>query len=293
MHRTSKKYCLIPLSLLGFYFLFYAVLTAKTPEPVKDYYAEEKAKQSFELASQLYHHHLYQEALTEAAKIPALYPQTAKAPEILLLIGTVHADKSNPTYNPHLAIETWRQLVDQYPNHPQAPLTLMFIAEQYELMDDWQNAMHTYDQLTTRYLQDKLVDDALFWSACAEYKLKRYAEARTKWQTIITRYPDSQDDFTKTKGAFIDDALIMIADVSLLLQDTTATTTAWERIVEQYPDSPYWTLALYHLGKIYQESFFQPVQAISYYQKIVEYNSDPTWQRLAKLKIEQCRKISP
>ncbi|MDI6784992.1 MAG: tetratricopeptide repeat protein, partial [bacterium] len=207
-------------------------------------------------------------------------------------VGTIHGDKSNPEHNPQLANQTWRQLIDLYPHYPQIPRVLMLIAEQWESLSDWENAILAYDRLTERYPKDGFADDAVFWSARAECKLNRYPEAKNKWLTLLNTYPDGKDDFIKMKGALNDDSLAMVAEVSIQMQDTTAATSAWEKIVAKYPESPYWTFAAYQLGKVYQETYYQPVVAISYYQKILEYTSNPTWQRLVKIKIDQCRKPS-
>ena len=267
-------------------------LAAKPATPPIDYYAEEKAKQAFELATNFYEHRLYQFAVAELVKLTSLYPQSSKVPDALFLAGTIHADKSNPEYNPQLANQIWQQLIDQYPQYSQIPRVLMLIAEQWESMNDWEKAIRTYDRLTNRYPKDGFADDALFWSARAECKLNRYSEAKNKWLAILNTYPDGKDDFIKIKGGFIDDALAMVAEVSIQMQDTTAAIAAWEKIVAKYPESHYWTFAGYQLGKIYQESYFQPTVAISYYQRIIEYNPNPTWQRLVKIKIDQCRKGS-
>jgi TolA-binding protein len=290
--KTSLKIRCLFIILLFIPVYLPKVFAAKPAEPVIDYYAEEKAKQAVELATNLYEHRLYQAAVTELVKLMAVYPQTSKVPDALFLSGTIHADKSNPEYTPQLAIRSWQKLVDRYPQSPLIPRVLMLIAEQWESLNEWENAILAYDRLQERFPKDLMVDDALFWSARAEYKLKRYAEAKNKWQAMLNTYPDGNDDFIKIKGAFSDDALAMVGDVSLLMQDTTAAKAAWEKIVAQYPESPYWSFALYQLGKSYQETYYQPAVAIAYYQKIIEYNPNPTWQRLAKIKIDQCRKGS-
>jgi TolA-binding protein len=260
---------------------------AKPVVPAIDYYAEEKAKQAFELASSYYQNRLYQEALGESVKLIALYPQTTLVPDTLYLIGTIHADTSNPVYNSRLAIQTWQQLLNRFPKYPQAIKVMMLIAGQWESLNDWQNAVLEYDLIPTRYPQDRLADDALFWSARGETKLNHYPEAKKKLELITNQYPAGNDDFYNVKGLFIDDSLAMLADVALLMHDTTGATTAWQKIADQYPDSPYRPLALYQLGKTYQETYYQTSVALTYYQKIVENVSDPTWQRLVKIKIDQ------
>jgi TolA-binding protein len=266
---------------------------AKPVESAIDYYAEEKAKQSFELASSYYQHRLYKDALGEAIKLIALYPQAAKVPDALYLIGSIQADTSNPAYNSRLAIQTWQQLLNRFPKYPQAVKVMILIAEQWESLNDWQNAILEYDLIPARYPQDRLVDDAIFWSARGEAKLNHYSESKKKLELIINQYPAGSDDLYNIKGLFIDDSLAMLADVSLLMHDTTGATTAWQKIVDQFPDSPYRPLALYQLGKTYQETYYQTSVALTYYHKIVENVSDSTWQRLAKIKIDQIGKPAP
>ena len=289
----TNRTIIIQLSLISFVLFFLSgPAYAKTVEPVLDYYAEEKAKQGFDLATKLYDQQLDKEALTEAVKILSLYPTAAKVPDILFLIGTIHADISNPGNSPQLAIKTWQQLIDRYPQYPPSDRVIMQLAEKWESLQEWQQAVQAYDRIPVQYAKSIYVDDALFWSARAEAKLNRFAEAKKKWGIIINNYPDANDDFMKLYGDLCDDSLMLIAEVSIAQQDTTGATTAWEKVVAKYPDSPYWPVALYHLGKIYQETYYQPTVAITYYQKIIEYIPDSTWQRLAKLKLDQCRKGS-
>jgi TolA-binding protein len=287
--KISYRFLLIS-SILWISILLSLSGAAKPVTPQIDYYAEEKAKQSFDLASSYYQNRLYQEALDESIKLITLYPQTAKVPEALYLIGTIHADTSNPANNSRLAIQTWQQLLSQHPKYPQTVKVMTLIAQQWELLNDWQNAVLEYDLISNRYPKDRLADDALFWSARGEVKLNHFAEAKKKWEVIINQYPAGNDELYNVKALFIDDSLAMVADVSLLMHDTTSAMTAWQKIVDQYPDSPYWPLALFQLGKTYQETYYQPAVALTYYQKIVDTVSDPTWQRLAKIKINQIRK---
>ncbi|MFB3895143.1 MAG: tetratricopeptide repeat protein [bacterium] len=263
---------------------------AKPIVPQIDYYAEEKARQSFDLASSYYQNHLYQDALNESVKLIAQYPLTAKVADTLYLIGTIHADTANPAHDAQLAIQHWEQLLNRFPKYPQSVEVMMLIAAQWESLNDWHHAILEYDLVSARYPKDQLADDALFWSARGEAKLTHYPEAKKKWELIIRQYPTGTDDFYNVKGPFIDDSLAMVANVSLLMHDTTYAINAWQKIVDQYPDSPYRPFALFQLGKTYEETYYQPTVAITYYQKIVDTVTDSTWQRLARIKIDQIRK---
>lgn len=285
---TSYRFLLVS-SICCISILLVVTSTAKSAAPQIDYYAEEKAKQSFELASNYYQNQLYQDALNESIKLIAQYPLTAKVPDALYLIGTIHADASNPAYNAQLATQTWQQLLSRFPKYPQTVKVMMLVAKQWESLNDWQNAVLEYDLITIRYPKDQLADDALFWSARGEIKLTHYPEAKKKLESIIKQYPTGSDDLYNVKGLFVDDSLAIIADVSLLMHDTTGATTAWQKIVDQHPDSPYRPLALFQLGKTYEETYYQTSIALNYYQKIVDTIMDPTWQRLARIKIDQIK----
>ncbi|MCX7918915.1 MAG: tetratricopeptide repeat protein [bacterium] len=288
MHRNPIIVYLGSFGLL--LFLLAGSISAKSPAPAIDYYAEEKAKQAYLLASALYAQQLYQEAIAEAVKLLALYPNTAKVPDTLYLIGTIHADTSNPKNNPLLAIKTWEELLARYPEYSQAPTVLMKIAETYESVFNWDKAAQTYARIIQLYPKSEFADDALFWAGCAEYTLARFDKAKQHWTTIVDKYSSGTEVTLKLNSEFLDDAYMMIAEVSLIQQDTTAAVTAYEKVVSLHPASPYLPVALFQLGKIYQETYYQPTYASSYYQRLLEYTSDPTWQRLAKLKLDQCQK---
>ncbi|MDI6783415.1 MAG: hypothetical protein QME64_04875, partial [bacterium] len=77
--KTNLTIAVIIILLLSS-FCFPGALAAKPVEPALDYYAEEKAKQALQLATNFYEHRLYQSAVAELVKLTSLYPQTTKVP---------------------------------------------------------------------------------------------------------------------------------------------------------------------------------------------------------------------
>jgi tol-pal system protein YbgF len=89
------------------------------------------------------------------------------------------------------AIEIFKRLVQQYPQHPRAADAVYFRGQSYTNLKDWDHAITTYKSLYETYPTSQLADDGLYFAAMAAQQLKNCDESRTYIALLKQKYPKS------------------------------------------------------------------------------------------------------
>ena len=89
------------------------------------------------------------------------------------------------------AIEIFKRLVAQYPQHARAPDAQYFRGQSYTNLKEWDHAITAYKALYESYPKSELADDGLYFAALAAQALKNCDEARTYIALLKQKYTKS------------------------------------------------------------------------------------------------------
>ncbi|MFC1715758.1 tetratricopeptide repeat protein [Candidatus Poribacteria bacterium] len=167
------------------------------------------------------------------------------------------------------AIEMWNQYIAQYPNGT-----------------DWSNAQ-------------KGIVDAEFGMGLGLLREKKYEKAFQVWDKFMEKYPlDGRlPEIMWERGRFhLDEHLPGIvwvhgqehygkAEAGQKEDGYRKAISEWEKLANKYPDSEKASLALFNIGKVYEESLRDPEKALAAYRKV-------TWKTFQGRAKERIRGIT-
>lgn len=89
------------------------------------------------------------------------------------------------------AVEIFKRLVAQYPQHARAPDAQYFRGQSYTNLKDWDHAIVAYKALYETYPTSTLADDGLYFAAMAAQALRNCDEARAYLALLKQKYAKS------------------------------------------------------------------------------------------------------
>ncbi len=144
---------------------------------------------------------------TQDATPPATDTPTASSPDGPAPSDRILVKAPNPAYQ--AAMETFRS-------------------------GDYATAGKRFDAFVSRFPDDELADNALYWSGESHYARKEYQAAVTRFKKVVENYP---------QGSKVPDALLKIGYSHISMGDNAAATPYLRQVLTQYPFSPAATMA--------------------------------------------------
>jgi TolA-binding protein len=131
----------------------------------------------------------------------------------------------------------------------------------YYNMEDYNNAITTFQQLINDYPDSEYADDAQYYIGYInEKKLGYYIQALLEYQKLIDNYPNSE---------FADDAQLGIGNCYYATKDYSHAIEAYQKLIDDYSESSLLPLAQYSIGQSYRK-LANYVQAILEFTKTIE-----------------------
>ena len=186
----------------------------------------------------------------------------------------------------------------------------------YYNLEDYSNAITTFQQLLTDFPDSPYADDAQYYIGYInENKLGHYIKALLEYQELIDNCPDSPyaDDaqlgigncyyvtydyshaleaYQKVIDDYPESSLLALSQYSIAqsyrkLTNYEQAILEFTKVIENYPDSNYTAPAQYYIGySHYQAQDYS--QAILEFQKVIDYYSDSTWPGESERLISPC-----
>ena len=186
----------------------------------------------------------------------------------------------------------------------------------YYDLEDYSNAITTFQQLITDFPNSLYADDAQYYIGYInENKLGYYIKALLEYQELIDNYPDS---------LYADDAQLGIGNCYYVTYDYSHALEAYQKVIDDYPESSLFALSQYSIAQSYRKlanyeqaileftkvignypesNYAAPAQyyigyshyqaqdysqAILEFQKVIDYYSDFTWPGESERLISPC-----
>jgi len=131
----------------------------------------------------------------------------------------------------------------------------------YYNMEDYNNAITTFQQLINGYPDSVYADDAQYYIGYInEKKLGYYIQALLEYQKLINNYPDSP---------YADDAQLGIGNCYYATYDFSHAIEAYQKLIDDYPESSLLALAQYRIAQSYRK-LTNYEQAILEFTKTIE-----------------------
>ncbi len=216
----------------------------------------------------------YQEAEAVYRKLLDLVSHGSLRPRFLMALANVYRGARKR----EAAIPVLTEIVQEYPESPEASNALYRLAEIYWNRDDNLKALDHFTQLKERYPKSSFVDDAYFASARIYESLGRPEEARRIYQRFSKRFPNSQHR---------EEAAWRLAWIHYLQADYARAYTAFKRLAAGKGKERYKTAALYWQART-AERMGRPDEAKQTFLEILNgqeenYYMGPAARRLQKM----------
>jgi TolA-binding protein len=131
----------------------------------------------------------------------------------------------------------------------------------YYNMEDYNNAIITFQQLINDYPDSEYADDAQYYIGYInEKKLGYYIQALLEYQKLIDNYPNSE---------FADDAQLGIGNCYYATKDYSHAIEEYQKLIDDYSESSLLPLAQYSIGQSYRK-LANYAQAILEFTKTIE-----------------------
>ena len=131
----------------------------------------------------------------------------------------------------------------------------------YYNMEDYNNAITTFQQLINDYPDSEYADEAQYYiGSINEKKLGYYIQALLEYQKLIDNYPNSE---------YADDAQLGTGNCYYATKDYSHAIEAYQKVIDDYPDSSLLPLAQYSIGQSYRK-LTNYEQAILEFTKTIE-----------------------
>lgn len=155
-----------------------------------------------------------------------------------------------------IAITTFQQLIDDYPDSEYTDDAQYYIAWSYYNLNSYAQAITEFEKVINNYPNSEFTDNAQYYIGyCNEKKLGYYIQALLEYQKVIDNYPDSE---------FADDAQLGIGNCYYATKDYSHAIEAYQKVIDDYPESSLLALAQYSIGQSYRK-------LANYEQAIIEF----------------------
>ena len=175
-----------------------------------------------------------------AALPPALADPALRADALWLA-----AESAAAAERADVAIQNYRRLATEFPQHPNAPDALYRLGHQLRLRGAWTDAAAAFHDLVAKHPDSPLAPVSRLAAAKALSAAGKGAEALVDWQTYARDYP-------KAEG--VAEALFQQGAELLRLGRKAEASAALDRLVREHPDSPRKADALFWRGAVLREN---------------------------------------
>ncbi len=182
------------------------------------------------------------------------------------------------------AREVLEQVIkDAQDHHHELASAKVLLANVHEAAGDWSQARQLYESVlaeqpdTRAGLQVPLMMARHFLQfGDVDQAQDVLAQAMTRYQTLISEYPDS------ASAARAQD---FISRTNVLQQNWEGSIASLQILVEQYPNSPRAATSLFAIAAIYDQILDEPKKASSAYRRFLEQFPDHAWTSIIQRQI--------
>lgn len=182
--------------------------------------------------------------LGDAAGAAAAIPPALADPELRADALWLAAEAAAAGGDPDEAIQDYRLLAAEFPDHPNAPDALYRLGHRLRLRGAFADAAAAFDALVSRHPDSPLAPKARLAAASALSAAGRGAEALAQWQTYVRDWPG---------GEGVAEALFQQGAELLRLDRKAEAAAALDRLVREHPESPRKADALFWRGAVLRE----------------------------------------
>jgi len=155
----------------------------------------------YKRARSLYYKKEYKEAVNQCEEIIVKFPPseiTIKANYLggnsLRVLGERHlairlAESYFQLKETEKGISLWRELISKYPNSYESMTSLWNLARHYSNNNSYSEALDYYRELSERFSQSRLGDDALYWKGKILENMGSEEEAKIAYEKLVKEYP--------------------------------------------------------------------------------------------------------
>jgi TolA-binding protein len=202
----------------------------------------------------------YQQAITAFNRVDKKSEFAGRA---AYYVGWCLFHKENPRRDVKASISAFEQLIQQFPDSPEARRALLAIGDAYSELVQWQQVKNTYMRLIKKYPASQEAKQAQLLLAHAFHKLKQNREAVAAYKKITDDKTDSYSVTTTIEALFyLGESLFELAE--------------YEEAAKAY----------LKIGLVYSE--FEPVYALNAfvragicYEKLQKWYDAQTWYKRA------------
>jgi len=159
------------------------------------------------------------------------------------------------------AITTFQQLINDYPDSEYADEAQYYIAWSYYNLASYEEAIIEFEKIEGNYPNSEFIDDAKYYIAyCNEKKLGYYVKALLQYYNFLDSFPDSE---------FADDAQLGIGDCCYAMKQYSSAIEGYQKVLDNYPQSPLLALAQYSIAHSYRR-MAKYDKAIDEFEKVID-----------------------
>ncbi|HKY64434.1 MAG TPA: tetratricopeptide repeat protein [bacterium] len=197
----------------------------------------------------------FEQSIELYLKALRLYPDHARVPEILLIIGDIY---NFSLANSEKAAKAYDMLTTRFSKTEQARLAFEHAAEMHEKNEAFEKALLAYQGLIDNFPDSEDLDGFRFKVAMMAAKLKKFEPARRSLMAIIDQNPDTP---------IADQVLFQIGNLFFMEGAAKQAVQVLEVAAEKYPDSPLQTEMLFTAANAHEEQG-QIDKALKIYRQI-------------------------
>jgi len=159
------------------------------------------------------------------------------------------------------AIITFQQLITDYPESEYADVAQYYIAWSHYNLALYEQAILEFEKIIDNYPNSEFVDDAQYYIAyCNEKKLGYYVKALLQYYNFLDNYPGSE---------YADDAQLGIGDCCYAMRQYSSAIEGYQKVLDNYPQSPLLALAQYSIAHSYRRMAKYDM-AIDEFKKVID-----------------------
>ncbi len=166
-----------------------------------------------------------------------------------------------------MAARSFRQLVEQYPESPQADDAeyLRALAEFYQ--QGYRNALGLFQELPRRFPQSPFVRQVPFWLGCCYYRLGQYPEAVSQLARQVESFPEERE--------YAGRALLLEGSAQEKLELWADARKTYRRLLELKPGGELAPEGWFRLGSVQLELRDYPAALASFTRVLVDHPETP------------------
>lgn len=173
-----------------------------------------------------------------------------------------------------LAVEAFRDLIEEYPSTRKAAISYFFLGESLVQLGDYQAAYPAYEIFLNRLPQDEYATRAKFRLAECAYRLNLDSQAVTLLEDFVQNYSDNR---------LVDYAITYLGELRLKRDEPQLALKVLQSALQQYPNSENTPRNRFGLARALQATG-QHAQAFKFYEILTQDESNSYYGR-AKMQI--------